>query len=99
MKVVTLKNGTTEAKALVNATMLVLRDLAESDPLLLYELTMLCRDSSHQLWGSAGAKLKDRKLIEADGRVHQSIRNIVLSAVTGDGFDMCLTSPLEEPTE
>jgi len=96
MEIVKLKNGTTEAKPLVNATMLILRDLVDNDPITLYELTMLCRDSSHQLWGSAGTKLKERNLVESDGRVHQSIRNVVLSAVTGDGLDMCLSSPLAE---
>ena len=94
METVTLKNGTEEAKPLVAVMMLTLEHLFEEDPIAAYELVMLCRNKDHVLFGNTGATLKDLSLVERDGRVCQSIRNVVLSAVVGDGLDMILQSPV-----
>ena len=91
---VELKNGTTEAKGLVNVMMISLHNLLQEDPITLYELVMKCRERDHQFWGDTVEKLQNLHLVEQDGRVHGAIRNIVLSAVTGEGLDMVLGSPL-----
>ena len=96
MKEVTLKNGSTEVDVLVVATTLSLQSLMEDNPIAFYELVMLCRDRTHQLFGSVGGVLRDRNLIEQNGQPHGSIRNIVLSAVEGDMLDMCLVNPLAQ---
>lgn len=95
METVQLKNGTTELRALVNITIFTLRSLIKESPLALYELVELCKDRDHEVFSDVlGDDLKARSLIQSDGRVHGSIRNIVLSAVTGDGLSMELGSPL-----
>lgn len=94
METVQLKNGAEEAVPLVNVTMMSLRKLFDELPIVLYELVMLCRDSNHKPFGNCAKDLLDLNLIGPSNRPHNSIRNIVLSAVSGDGLDMTLGSPV-----
>lgn len=92
MDVVKLKNGAEEVEPLVKVTMMVLRDLWTKDVITAYELVMCCRDRDHQPFGNTEQKLRDRSLYP----IHDSIRNIVLSSVTGDLLEMQLGSPVAE---
>lgn len=96
MKAVTLKNGSEEANVLVTVTMMSLRRLMKEKPIIFYELVMKCRDSNHQFFGKDCQDLERLNLVQPDGRVHDSIRNIVLSAAIGDGLEMRLGSPIKE---
>lgn len=91
-----LKNGTEEGRIVVTATMMSLRGLLEDvetgGPIAFYELVMLARDRNHKLFGNTERTLRDRALFP----LHGSIRNIILSAVEGDGLDMTLGSPIAE---
>lgn len=90
-----LKNGASEARNLVEVAMFVLQALLTEDPVAFYELVMLCRDPKHELWGNTRDKLTERNLVESSGQPHSSMRNIVLSAVTGDDFDLTLGNPFQ----
>ena len=90
MKSITLKNGAVEAEPLVDMVMLTLSDLIRHRPIEFYELVMCCRDNEHVPFGNTGDKLKEWALYP----ISDSIRNVVLSAVTGDGIDMSLGSPI-----
>lgn len=96
---VQLKNGSEEFKPLVAITMASLRHLYDKKPIMLIELTMLCRDPDHKMFGTTiGQELCDTNLISVAGTrmvVHDSIRNIVLSAVEGDGLNMVLRNPVK----
>ena len=87
-EVIKLKNGSEEAKGLVTITMLSLESLLKENPIAFYEFTMKCRDRQHTLFGNTEEVLRDLALLEQRGSVHESIRNIVLSAVEGEGLDM-----------
>jgi len=92
---VKLKNGWDEAKPLVAIIMHTLQKLMdEGRGIVVYELAEVCKDPTHKPWGQAGDDLKALKLLRPDGSVHDSIRNIVLSAVSGEGMEMTLGSPL-----
>ncbi len=102
METVTLKNGAEEALPLVNVTMFGLRNLMTEKPIVLYELAQLCRNPKHQPWGQTGEDLLALSLVGKanDGwQVHDSIRNIVLSAVEGDGLELTLGNPIAAPPE
>ena len=88
-----LRNGSEEATALVTVTMMSLKRLFEEKPIVVYELTMKCRDSSHEFFGESESDLQELALVDSDGRIHGSIKNIILSAVQGEGLDMTLGSP------
>lgn len=90
MRTFRLKNGTEEAKGLVATIVLALEKLMETDPLGFFELVKLCRDRDHKPFGNATDRLRDLGLWP----IHDSIRNVVLSAVTGDDLDMALGSPV-----
>jgi hypothetical protein len=93
---VLLKNGAEEVMPLVATVMLVLERLVEEQPVVFYELVMVCRDPHHTPWGQTGGELKARELMSPDGHIHNSIRNIVLSAVEGDGLGMQLVNPMSK---
>ena len=92
----TLKNGQEEFKPLIVVTMLSLRALLAEQPIAFYELVMKCRDRNHQFFGNAGEKLKSLQLVQPGGSIHGSIRNIVLSATSGDDLELVLHSPIKE---
>lgn len=97
IEVVTLKNGAQEALPLVTVTMISLRTLMAEKPIVMYELAMLCRDRNRQLFGRSGDDLVALSLAGKtnDGwHVHDSIRNIVLSAIEGDGLNITLGNPV-----
>ncbi len=96
MKMLKLKNGIEEAEPLVLTTMVVLRELMANKPMVFHELVMKCRDSSYTLFGNTEAVLQEFALMLSDESIHNSIKNIVLSAVTGDGLAMTLDSPVAE---
>jgi hypothetical protein len=96
MQTVILKNGIEEAKPLVQVTMMSLRSLLQDKPIVFYELVMKCRDGNHQFFGRSEDDLKALSLVQSDGSVHDSIRNIVLSAATGEGLEMVLGSPVSQ---
>jgi len=91
-----LKNGSTEAKPLVRCMATILSGLMDKNPLAVYELVEKCRDSSHKCWGDTEEVLKDCALLQSDGHVHNSIRNIVLSAVEGEGKNFTIGNPVAE---
>lgn len=94
METVILKNNTKEPKVLVSTTMITLENLVNTNPIATYELVELCKDASHKAFGNAGKILEDFSLVN-NGQVHESIKNIVLSAFEGDGLDMHLTFPIK----
>jgi hypothetical protein len=97
MKIVKLKNGSEEAMVLVTATMLALQSLLlQTDAIAFCELVMKCRGSAHELFGNTQEVLKKLSLVDQNGEVHDSTRNIVLSAAVGEGLNLSLQSPIAE---
>lgn len=97
MKVLRLKNGTEEVEPLVITAMMSLELLFTTKPLHAYELVQLCRNPSHPVFGRMGEDLVGLALAERRGNgfgVHESVRNVVLSAVLGDGLEMTLGNPV-----
>lgn len=100
MKTVQLKNGTTELKGAVNTTYFTLRELSKTSPLAVYELMELCNNRDHKIFSDRLEQdLLTFGLIQQGGRVHPTIKNVVLSAVVRDGFDISLVSPLADESE
>src|SRR6266404_622133 len=98
-KLVALRNGTQEVLALVVTTKMTLGRLISTHPGVFYGLVMKCRDPEYALFGEG--ILKREHLVEPDGTVDASIRNVVLSMVSGDTIqDITIHSPIApEPRE
>lgn len=97
-----LRTGIQEASALVKIVALQLREMMNpdlekgarmGDMLALYDLVSKCRDRNYQFFGNNEELLIQRGLVERSGHVHDSVRNIVLASVEGDGMDMRLVNP------
>lgn len=97
MEVIKLKNGTEEAAPLVTVGMMALKNLFETRPIHFFELVSLARNSAHVLFGKTGQDLLAQSLVQDAGNgrytMHDSLRNIVLSAVVGEGLEMRLWDP------
>ena len=99
-EIVQLRNESEEARAVVMAVMHVLKSLLDPKKggirgaLAVYELTMACRDPNYQIEKSFRERLTNLQLIQKDGSIHPSVRNVVCSAVEGEGLEMRLVNPL-----
>lgn len=93
MKTIRLRNGTEEAEPLVKVTVMSLQRLVQEHPISFYELVQVARDRSHRPFGNSGDVLASLSLLQPGGRMHQSIRNIVLSATDGEQLDVSLCDP------
>ncbi|HJY98896.1 MAG TPA: hypothetical protein VJ227_04230 [Patescibacteria group bacterium] len=99
LNTVCLRNGAEEAEVAVKVIMISLNGLLRrgiAGVTQFYDLTMICRDPSYRIGEYNLKALQELHLLENDGRPHDTIKNVVLSAVTGDGFQMGLRSPLED---
>ena len=103
LSVVTLKNGSQEALPLVQVTMLSLRSLIDSgdltDVLALSDLVQIARrEITKPFSPEIGKRLTDLNLATAtpsgSWNIHDSTRNIILSAAEGSGFELQLTNPI-----
>lgn len=99
IKPVQLANGVIEPDVLVEVTMFSLRGLLTSNPIAFYEFVTKCRDEKHTLWGNTEEVLMSSGLVQRPGEIHDSIKNIVLSAAKGDGLKMTLGSPFPLPNQ
>ena len=89
-----LKNGSEEEESLIAVTMMSLDNLVQTYPIVAYELVEICRNPAHKPFGNSGDRLQELGLMQ-NGIVHESVKNIVLSAFEGEGFDIKLTYPLK----
>jgi hypothetical protein len=67
--------------------------------LALYDLNEVCKGKNYTPFGDNLKKLQDLSLLQPDGKPHESIRNVVLSAVQGEGLDMHLGSPVADQSQ
>lgn len=98
---VRLKNGREEHPAIVRTTMAHLHALLD-DPMTAiaaFELCELARNREHEPFGNAGEKLLATRLVTKDDggyHMHDSIRNVIVSACQGEGADIAIVNPLAE---
>jgi hypothetical protein len=62
---------------------------------MFYDLVMICRDPGYKIDSTNLERLKQLSLLKPDGKPHNILKNVVLSAASGEGLDMELKSPLE----
>lgn len=98
--VVKLRNGIEESEALVKVTLMSLHRLADKEDVvaqtMFYDIVMKSRDRAYQIDPLNEKALQDLTLLQADGNPHNSIKNIVVSAVIGDGLNMKFQNPIAE---
>lgn len=103
MDIVQLKNGSEEALPIVSVTMVRLRRLLKEKPIHFFELVSFARNPEHEFFGQTGRDLVMDGLVtlgHPTGRwaMHDSVKNVILSAVEGDGLDLVLGDPRKEVT-
>lgn len=93
MKIVTLRTGVKVPEPVLLTTLVALHELS-NDPISTYELVMLARNPNHQLWANASTVLARLGLLMDDGKMHRSIREVVLAAFDGEDVDIYRVYPL-----
>lgn len=100
MEMIKLKNGAEVPKPLAQVLMMSLTSLWNdgiSGITTCYDLVQICkRDPKYKKFGTNEDTLKRLSLIGADGQPHEYVRDVVLSAFTGEGLDLQLDSPVAE---
>lgn len=102
MNIVKLRNGAEEAEPVILTTMMSLRSLWDSGLtgiLAVYDLAEICKGGGYAPSNDTLETLKQHALLQSDGKPHGAVRNIVLSAVQGDGLDVRLSSPVAPPAQ
>jgi hypothetical protein len=104
LNLVKLKNGTEHQRVFVAAIMMSLEHLMSpgtkdpiqgmADAIAFYELVMIARDPSHRAFGNTGPRLEELLMLEPRGHMKPEYRDVILSAVTGEGFNLILGNPL-----
>lgn len=85
-------SGREEAVALVTTCLMSLEWLAKDHPTAFFELSCLARNHEHRLFGNTDEILKSLFFVQPSGAMHDSIRNIVLHSIEGEGLDLRLKS-------
>jgi hypothetical protein len=99
MEMLLLNNGSTEPKPTVIATMMSLNGLWDKGipgMCTVSDLYERCCNPKHPIADREFTVLKNLALIQPDGRIHDSIKNIVLSAITGQSINIKMGSPIKQ---
>lgn len=97
MDIVKLKNGKEEPFSVVISTMMNLEALWKrgiDGMCAVYDLRELCRNPEYN--AIYLDLLQKMSLVSTDGIIHSQVRNIVESAVVGEGLNLTLQLPIAE---
>ena len=106
-----LRNGTQVPKSVANdvyGKLLFLNgDLEGQEPdpevtpyrlVVFAEFAMFCRNPQHKLVDTIVQMLKEGELLEQDGSLREEVKNVVLSAITGENqLEFALVPPAVHP--
>lgn len=93
-QMVTLKDGTVAAEALVNTTITLLRRYFEDTPGVFLELVDKVRDPRIKLSDETLLKLQKSYMAKWDGSIPEASAEIIRNAVEGEGLRMRIVSPI-----
>ncbi|MBF0570546.1 MAG: hypothetical protein HQL12_01620 [Candidatus Omnitrophica bacterium] len=97
MVIAKLRNGSEEYLSAVNLIFVSLKTLMEEGflgALALYELHQKALNPSHKIDEEYSQPLRELNLVQSDGELHDTTKNIVLSSIDGEGLDMHLVKPV-----
>ncbi len=98
VELVRLNNGAEELKASVAVVMAAIRklwsDIEHGGPMVVYDLYQACLDRDYAWFGANRSVAEALSLVDPGGGIHDTVRNVVVSAVEGEGRDMHLVRPL-----
>ncbi|KMV15924.1 hypothetical protein ACT17_22775 [Mycolicibacterium conceptionense] len=69
-------------------TYVAMEHLLESNPVAFIELVYLARDPQHELFPGTREVIESLALLDAFGKLHTTVRSVVLAAAAGNGLDI-----------
>lgn len=94
VEMVMLLNGKPAPKPLVMSVNAAIEIMFQEKILAFWMLVFFCRRETTSIQGSCREYLIDAMILERDGSVHPSIRDIVLSSTTGEGLFIKYRNPI-----
>jgi hypothetical protein len=91
---ITLTNGAVENLGAVKATLLSLH-VMKNDPITFYDVAELARDPTYKIFEKPKQMMQDFHFINSMGKMHDTIRNVILCAVKGEDFGLYIL-PLDQ---
>ncbi|HUD02610.1 MAG TPA: hypothetical protein VMR46_01130 [Candidatus Paceibacterota bacterium] len=98
MEMLALKNGSSVPKPAVIAIMMSVNSLWEEGlggMCAVIDLVDRCKNPNHKIADDVMLQLKASRLIEPEGRIHEAVKDVVLSATEGEGVEMTIGSPVK----
>lgn len=95
--VVVLKTGNKASRFLVKEVMAMIKQIQEdtqNGAILLNDLVMKCQDEEHRFFDGCQWKLSTLGFLDTDGLVKPSMKEIILSALVGEGNELGFISPI-----
>jgi hypothetical protein len=96
MEMIRLKNGTEVPLMGAIPAKVTIARLFETNWVAAYELVRLCRDANHRTYGNISLDLQACALTNSAGKVHDLVRNVVLSVAIGTGTGIRWTNPFAD---
>lgn len=93
MEMMKLKNGSEVAKPIMITVMMALNTLLQKMPMVAFEAVEMARNPNHQPFGETGEMLEKFGLL-LNGQMHGAIRDVIISAAQGEGWDVTIGSPV-----
>jgi len=94
LDLVELRTGAKVFEATLVAITVSLEDLLRANFTAFYELVEIARNPNHKPFGNAVTVLHERGLLDEDGQMHDTIRDVVLASAEGEGTRLCLVNPV-----
>ena len=93
METIKLKNGAEEALSAVVSITANLEGLLKDSPVAFYDLVSRCNNPGYSIFPPS-EKILDESGLLVNGTIHNTIKNIIHSGVTGEGMDIQWSSPV-----
>lgn len=95
-QIVSLRNGGEVARVVVATTLITLRKFEADHPSTLRSLALLAANPGHDVPAEDLDRLVAYGMADSTPALHESVRDIVVSAVEIDGADVRLVSPVRQ---
>jgi hypothetical protein len=65
-----------------------LEALMKDNPISFYELNEVCKDPNHKMFGNSQEAMDELGLLEASGKPHKSVCQVLSAHTRGEGLDL-----------
>lgn len=91
---IALRNGSKEIKSAVVCTFMNLQELLKSSPIAFIEFHQKLKNPDYKMFGNT-PKICESYGLMKDETIHQTVKNVAISAIQGEEVNAYLINPFE----